>query len=185
MRSPNYSLRVAVLTLALIIAGSGAHRDPTNAAELARCDVTAYVIDQDPAGLNVRVRPNKSAKVIGKLSNQKVEGIRVHIIGASGDWVRVDKAIEEGGDRDRILFHGNGWVYSALLAVGGMAITEGGTNLYQGKSTESNVIIRVPAGDDNVKVRGCSGRWLFVEYKNKRGWAAPDTLCSNPLTTCV
>ena len=185
MNSPNYSLRAVVLILALIVAGSSVRQHPTNAAELARCDVNAYVVDQDPAGLNVRVAPNKSAKVIGKLPNQKVEGIRVHITGASGDWVRIDKALEQGGDPDRILFHGSGWIYSALLGVGGMAITEGGTNLYQGRSTQSDVIIRIPAGDDSIKVRGCSGRWLFVEYKSKRGWAAPGTLCSNSLTTCV
>ena len=149
------------------------------------CDVRAYVADRDPAGLNVRSGPGKTYAVIGNLPNQKVEGIRVHITGASGEWVRIDKALEEGGEQERILFQGSGWVYAPLLGVGGMAITEGGTKLYQGRSKKSQVVIRIPAGDDGVTVRGCDGQWMFVEYKKKKGWAAPGTLCSNPLTTCV
>jgi len=186
MRLPNL---LFVLCIGLIVAPIGigsAHRQRrTRAAESVRCDVSAYVVDQDPAGLNVRSGPNQSFKVIRRLPNQKVEGIRVHITGTSGDWVRIDKAMEQGGDPDRILFHGSGWVYSSLLGVSGMAITEGGTNLYQDKSTNSSVVIRVPGADDSLKIRGCAGRWMFVEYKDRRGWAAPGTLCANPLTTCV
>ena len=152
---------------------------------IAPCDVRAYVVDRDRGGLNVRSRPGKNYKAIGNLPNQEVEGIGVHITGASGEWVRIDRAVEEGGDQERILFQGEGWVYAPLLGVSGMAITNGGTNLYQETTEKSRVIIRVPGGDDSVTVRGCHGQWIYVEYKKKRGWAAPDTLCANSLTTCV
>jgi SH3-like domain-containing protein len=152
---------------------------------VAACDVRAYVIDRDPAGLNVRSGPAKNSKIIGNLPNQKVEGIGVHITGSSGDWVRIDLAVEEGGEQEQTFFKGAGWVYSSLLGVSGMAITNGGTNLYQEANTKSRIVARIPGGDDDVIVRGCRGRWLYVEYKKIKGWAAPDTLCANSLTTCV
>jgi SH3-like domain-containing protein len=157
----------------------------TGKAAIAPCDVRAYVTDRDPGGLNVRSGPGKSYKTIGNLPKQGVEGIGVHITGASGDWVRIDRAVEEGGEPERTFFQGEGWVYASLLGVSGMAITDGGTNLYQDTTKNSRVIIRVPGGDDSVTVRGCRGQWIYVEYKKKKGWAAPDTLCANSLTTCV
>lgn len=168
--------------LALLPVGdtSASRRGQTGRVTIVPCDVEAYGID----GLNVRSGPGKTYKAIGNLPNQKVEGMRVHITGASGEWVRIDRAVEEGGDPDRTLFHGAGWVYAPLLGVSGMAITEGGTNLYQDTTKKSRVIIRVPGGDDAM-VRGCHGQWMYVEYKQKRGWAAPGTLCANSLTTCV
>jgi SH3-like domain-containing protein len=160
---------------------SASRRGQTGRVTIVPCDVEAYLIE---GGLNVRSGPGKTYKAIRNL-NQKVEGMRVHITGASGEWVRIDRAVEEGGDPDRTFFHGAGWVYAPLLGVSGMAITEGGTNLYQDTTKKSRVIIRVPGGDDFVIVRGCHGQWMYVEYKKKRGWGAPGTLCANSLTTCV
>ena len=154
------------------------------AAGIARCDAEAYVVDNDPNGLNVRATPGKTSKIIGNLPNNDVEGIRVHLTGASGEWVRIDHAHETGGEVDRSLFDGVGWVYGPLLGVSGMAITKGGTNLYQDHSIKAQVVVRVP-GDGSVVVRGCYGGWMYVEYKGVKGWGAPSTLCANPLTTCA
>jgi uncharacterized protein YraI len=180
-------LSILCTLLALLPVGdtSARRRGRTGVVTIVPCDVQAYVIDRDPRGLKVRAGPGKTYKAIGNLPNQKVEGIRVHITGAGGEWVRIDSAVEEGSDQARTFFQGKGWVYAPLLGVEGMAITDGGTNLYQEMTKESRVIIRIPGGDDAVIVRGCSGRWMYVEYKKKRGWAAPDTLCANSLTTCV
>ena len=188
MRTANLAwLFILCALLALLPVGdtSASRRGQSGMATIVSCDVRAFVIDRDPVGLNVRSGPGKTYKVIGNLPNQEVEGIGVHITGASGEWVRIDSAVEEGGQQERIFFKGKGWVYAPLLRVEGMAITDGGTNLYQEMTTKSRVIIRVPGGDDAVIVRGCRGRWMYVEYKKKRGWAAPDTLCANSLTTCV
>ena len=173
--------------LALLpIGDTSAHRqDQTRSIAIVPCDARAYVIDREPGGLNVRSGPGNSYNAIGSLPNQGAEGIGVHITGASGEWVRIDRAVEEGGEQARTFFQGEGWVYARMLGVSGMAITGGGTNLYRNTSRRSRVIIRVPGGDDSVMVRGCRGQWLYVEYRNRRGWAAPGTLCANSLTTCV
>lgn len=148
------------------------------------CDVRAYVLDGNRGRINVRSGPGKTQSAIGTLPVQKVEGIEVHITGSSGEWVRIDKAVEEGGDPDKVLFQGEGWIYAGLLGAGGKSITHGGTNLYKAKSIASPVVSWVSV-DDGVTIRGCDGQWMFVEHKKKKGWAAADTLCPNPLTTCV
>jgi SH3-like domain-containing protein len=156
----------------------------TDRIQIVPCDVRAYVLDGTPGGTNVRSGPGKTYKAIENLPNHKVEGIEVHITGASGEWVRIDKAVEEGGDPDRVLFQGKGWIYARLLGAGGKSITNGGTNLYLDKSTRSSVTSWVSV-DDSITVRGCDGQWMFVAHKKKKGWAAPGTLCPNSLTTCV
>ncbi len=160
------------------------------------CDARAYMIDHDADGTNVRSGPGKTFKVIGNLPTKGVEGIAVHLTGSNGDWVRIDHALEEGGDQERIFFptapvaggspvaEAQGWIHTSLLGASGMAITKGGTNLYQLPMKNSRVVIRIPGGDDSV-VRGCRGGWMYIEYKKLKGWAAPETLCANSLTTCV
>ena len=180
-----YVVCLVVFFFALLPIDPTSASNQTAAPSIVRCDVQAYVIDGSATGLNVRSGPGNSYKVIGNLPNQKVEGIGVHITGASGEWLRIDKATEQGGERDRIFFHGEGWVFASLLGASGMAISNGGTNLYQQMSDESPVVVRIPGGDDAVKLQGCRGKWMYVEYKNKKGWAAPGTLCANSLTTCV
>lgn len=160
------------------------------------CDARAYMIDHDTGGTNVRSGPGKTFKIIGNLPTKDVEGIGVHLTGSNGEWVRIDRALEEGGDQERTFFPAaadkakpsgaplQGWIHTTLLGVTGMAVTKGGTNLYQGPAKGSRVVIRIPGGDDSVVVRGCRGGWMYIEYKKLKGWAAPDTLCANSLTTC-
>ena len=149
---------------------------------ITRCDVDAYVIDRDPKGMNVRSGPGSSYKIIGNLPNQEVNGIGVHITGSKGDWMRVDLAVEEGGEQDRTFFKGEGWLYGPLLGVDGIG---GGTKLYEKPERGSRVIGTLPGGSEGAIVRGCLGKWMYIEYKKKKAWAAPGTLCANSLTTCV
>jgi SH3-like domain-containing protein len=163
-------------------ARSAQTRTGTGAAAVVPCDIGAYVVDKDPAGLNVRSGPGSTFNVVGNLPNQKVDGgIGVHITGSSGDWFRIDEAFEEGGEEERVFFKGVGWVYGPLLGSDGVG---GGTNVYKEMSPKSRVVARVPGDGGGLTLRGCKGRWTYVEYKKVRGWAAPDTLCTNPLTTC-
>src|SRR5215207_1790376 len=185
-----FAFFVATLVLCVCVGGFGA---PGKAAagrpagpsvdSVVPCDISAYVVDRDANGLNVRSGPGSSHKVIGNLPNQKVEGgIVVHISGSSGDWFRIDEAFEEGGEEERVFFKGAGWVYGPLLGADGVG---GGTDIYQEMSAKSRVVVRVPGDSGGLKLRGCRGRWTYVEYKKVKGWAAPDTLCTNPLTTCA
>ena len=154
------------------------------ATPIVKCDVDAYVIDQDPQGLNVRSGPGKDHVVVGNLPRKEDTGVAVHITGATGSWVRIDLASEEGPDDEATLFKGVGWVYGPLLGLSAIALQKGGTPLYRDSSTKTQLVGRVPGGE-GVSVKGCRGKWLFVEYKNVTGWAAPQTLCANSLTTCV
>ena len=165
--------------------GASAYRPPqATATAVTPCDAEAVVNDPDPKGMNVRSGPGATFKVIGNLPNADVNGIGVHITGSQGEWVRIDRADEQGGEpEDRTFFKGLGWVYGPLLSVDGVGGIEGGTKLYQEPSVKSRVVIRMPA-DEGATVRGCRGKWLYLEHKNKRGWAAPGTTCSNALTTC-
>lgn len=153
-------------------------------AAVTPCDISAYVIDHDPNGLNVRSGPGATFKVVGNLPNQGVEGIGVHISGGSGEWVRIDRATEQGGDVDRTLFSGEGWVYGPLLGTDGVGGLEGGTPIYQEPSKRSRVVSRMAAGAEGAVVRGCKGKWMYLEHKKVKGWARGDTLCYNSLTTC-
>jgi SH3-like domain-containing protein len=167
------------LSAVLFRATGNAFADQTGAEAITSCDVAAYVIDHDPNGMNVRSGPGKTYKIVGNLPNEQVDGIAVHITGFQGDWARINKAVEEGGDQERTFFEGDGWVYAPLLGVGGMQ-----TKLFEQQSAKSRVVIVIPAGDDSIIVRGCRGKWMYVEHKKMKGWAAPGTLCANSLTTC-
>ena len=161
-------------------AGAAAQRRP---ADVVPCDVKAYVNDPDPKGLNVREGPGTQHAIIGNLPDQQAEGIEVHITGSSGDWVRIDRAVEQGGDDERSFFSGTGWVYAPSLGVEGVGgLTPRGTPLYGGPA-KGRVVAHLSV-DDGAKVRGCRGRWTQIEFKSRRLWAAPGTLCYSALTTC-
>lgn len=153
-------------------------------ARVVPCDVEAYVIDHDPKGLNVRSGPGGSSKIVGLLPNEGVEGVGVHITGSSGEWVRIDRATEQGGDEDRTLFSGEGWVYGPLLGTDGVGWIEGGTPIYKEPSKRSRVVARMSAGAEGAVVKGCKGKWMYLEHKKVTGWAQGDALCNNSLTTC-
>jgi len=179
------TLLLAVSLAAGLVISTGAPtypQGPMGGHIVTRCDVDAYVIDRDPNGMNVRSGPGSTYKIIGNLPNQDVNGIGVHLTGSKGDWMRVDIAVEEGGDDDRTFFKGDGWLYGPLLGVDGVG---SGTTLFREPSTKSSTIGNLPGGSEGATVRGCQGKWIYLEYKTLRGWAAPGTYCTNSLTTCV
>lgn len=146
------------------------------------CDVEAYLDDPDVKGTNVRSGPGSTHKIIGHIPNRNKDGLGVgiHVTGSQGDWVRIDRAVEEGGDGDRVFFKGEGWVFAPLLA--GSAIG-GGADLYKEPTTKSPVLGRV-SHDDKAVVNGCKGKWVLVRHKKLKGWMAPRTFCPSSLTTC-
>lgn len=173
----------AFLTLAAPARGPAA-RARGGAGAVTPCDLSAYVIDRDPKGLNVRSGPAAAFKVIGNLPSEGVEGVGVHITGASGEWVRIDRAVEQGGETERTLFSGEGWVYGPLLGTDGVGWIAGGTPLHQRPTKRSRVVARMSAGGEGGVVRGCRGGWMYVEHRKVRGWAEGKSLCDNSLTNC-
>ena len=126
----------------------GAQGKAGGGGAVAPCDVEAYVNDPDPSGMNVRSGPGNTHRVVGNLPNQDVNGIVVHINGSKGDWVRINLATEWGGERDRTLFKGEGWVYGPLLGVNGVGWLEGGTPLYKEHGAKRLVVTKVPPDDE-------------------------------------
>jgi uncharacterized protein YraI len=172
-------------SLLLLPAGERAATGTQAGAGVVPCNVEAYVNDPDPRGLNVRSGPGNTYGVVGNLPNQNVEGVVVHVNGSKGEWLRIDRATEVGGDEDRVLFAGEGWVYGPLLGVDGVGWLEGGTPLYREPEKRGRVVTKIPAdGEGPTTIRGCRGGWVYVEHRKLKGWAAPGTLCSNPLTNC-
>jgi uncharacterized protein YraI len=179
-----FAICAGLATFSPVGAGSVLTQRKAGTARVSPCDAEAYVNDPDPRGMNVRSGPGSEYPVIGNLPNQDVDGIGVHLTGSRGDWVRIDRAVEQGGYQERVLFKGEGWVFGPLLNVDGVGGLGDGSPLFREPVAKGRVLIRVPVDGGGATVRGCRGRWLYVEHKGVKGWAAPGTLCSNALTNC-
>jgi SH3-like domain-containing protein len=142
------------------------------------CNISAYVIDNDPKGLNVRVAPSPKAKVIRQVSNK---GSGVAEIRAFQDgWFRVTKITDY--EDDSPLFAGDGWVHSSLLHVD---IAAYDPNLYAAPSSHPQRIKKLSGDMPGVTLLACSGSWSQVRVQGVVGWLSHGGQCANPLTTCV
>lgn len=142
------------------------------------CQISAYVIDKDPKGLNVRSGPGERYKIVGNLPTNTI-GVIVNLSASQGDWVQLTKAESP----EKIEFQGTGWVYTQLLGTSTRGYGTQGVSLYPSASTQSSAISRIPP-QRNVKLLSCAQSWALVEYEGLKGWIAPDAQCPNPLTTC-
>ncbi|HAA30124.1 MAG TPA: hypothetical protein DCE56_23615 [Cyanobacteria bacterium UBA8553] len=142
------------------------------------CQISAYVIDKDPKGLNVRSGPGERYKIIGNLPTNTI-GVIVNLSASQGDWVQLTKAESP----EKTVFQGTGWVYSQLLGTSTRGYGSEGVSVYPSASTESSAVGRIPPGR-SAKLLSCTQSWALVEYEGLKGWIAPDAQCPNPLTTC-
>lgn len=143
------------------------------------CRVSAYVIDKDPQGLNVRNAPNSNGRVIKKLPTNTL-AVFVDITGSQGQWVEVSKATNES---DATLFQGKGWVYASLLGTGTRGYETRSVSAYTSNNNRSRVVGRIPS-ESEVKLLSCNGEWVYVKYQQVQGWLTRFDQCPNPLTTC-
>lgn len=150
------------------------------------CSIGGYVIDTDPAGLNVRSGPGTGYEVIGKLPTG-TDGVIVEIIGVRGNWFFIHNA--SGIDFD-VNFKGRGWVYASLLGtqVRGNAEADTAENYMKVKlfssPGERSSLAGVVHAESSVTLLSCQGRWAKIRLNNVIGWLAPDNQCPNPVTTC-
>ncbi len=152
---------------------------PNNSAEDQQtCDISAFVADKDPKGLNVRSGPGKGHKIIGNIPTTKV-GVIVDITASHGNWVQLSKAESP----DKIEFQGKGWVSAQLLGTSTRGYGTQGVSVYKNANNQSSVMGRIPP-ETGVKLLGCSQSWALVEYEGLKGWIEPEAQCGNPLTTC-
>ncbi|HEY9675030.1 MAG TPA: SH3 domain-containing protein [Waterburya sp.] len=150
---------------------------PTDAQRT--CRISAYVIDKDPKGVNVRSGPGKDYNIVGNLPTTTI-AVFADLAASQGSWVQLTKAVDP---QEKVEFQGTGWVYAQLLGTTTRGYGTQGVSVYSSADTQSSVIGRIPPST-GVTLLGCDQKWALVDYQGTKGWIAPDAQCPNPLTTC-
>lgn len=150
---------------------------PTDAQRT--CQISAYVIDKDPKGVNVRSGPGKDYKIVGNLPTTTI-AVFVDLAASQGSWVQLTKAVDP---QEKVEFQGTGWVYAQLLGTTTRGYGTQGVSVYSSADKQSSVKGRIPP-NTGVTLLGCDQKWALVDYQGTKGWIAPDAQCPNPLTTC-
>ena len=181
-------LTLAVVALAALSSVSGASPYVTAggaaataaSAAPAACDVRAYVVDPDPKGLNVRDAPGVNGGVVAVIPSDG-DGTIVHLV-ASGPngWVQIDRA--ETIDGTAVFDRKRGWVSGRMLGTETRGYGTRGVKLYAA-ARRGGAVGTVPP-EAEVRVAGCSGDWVRVNYKKLGGWLEPEDQCPNPVTLC-
>ena len=176
------------------------------------CDLGAWSIDKDPAGLNVRAEPGVKARVLGTLPppyRLKMGGAEntpdggwlteFRIIGFRDGWFLIDGARPPGKDYEDEKryprnapkpYAGRGWVAANKV---GAAYANGDTRmggLFQAPFVDARWMpaqreLGGPIDTDGgpKRIFACSGLWALVEsHDGVRGWWRG--LCSNQVTNC-
>lgn len=142
------------------------------------CKISAYVIDKDPKGLNVRNAPNPNATVVKKLPTNNAAVI-VDIVASQNYWVEITNAEGDNGS----IFKGKGWVYTPLLGTTTRGYGTKGVSVHSSPNNSSSVLGTIPP-ETGVNLLSCSGEWAYVKHNQLEGWLAKIEQCPNPLTTC-
>ncbi|MEZ5347337.1 MAG: SH3 domain-containing protein [Pyrinomonadaceae bacterium] len=149
------------------------------------CNVSAYVIDKDPKGLNVRAKPDGRSKVIGKIPFN-TDGTVVDIIAAEGKWLKIENAKNVD---DETVFSKTGWVYAPLLAISTMKQDGDGdtVNAYEMPSKGNAVIAKLPAFEE-FKLETCFESWVKIVIPQGKssifGWLPLENQCELAWTNC-
>jgi uncharacterized protein YgiM (DUF1202 family) len=139
--------------------------------KLQKCNISAYVSNTDPQGLNVRSGASTNKKILGRIPINET----VKVIGAAGDWVQITNASDG--------FQGTGWVFVPNLGLTTQGYSTKGVDLYASSSQKSQKVGRIPA-NTAIKLLGCRGDWAQVEYQGVKGWLAREDQCGAALTSC-
>lgn len=139
------------------------------------CSITAYVIDKDPNGLNVRSGAGKTFDILGQIMPDS-DGVMLEVKGATGSWLLIENAETLSGAET---FSGQGWVFASMLGTS----TRLKSKLYSKPDSKSKALATVPT-ESEVTIVGCKGDWVKVKYGSRQGWLAPENQCGSPVTTC-
>lgn len=179
----------------LFLANSAALVSAATADEISACKISAWVKDNDPAGLNVRAGASRDAAIIGQLPLiEAYFPAEVSITGSKDGWFRVDRAVLDDytGAEPEVVFEGEGWVSGRLL---GLLLNI--PDLHTEPSLESPVVAHLfyespegnLAGSDSFIVTSllaCQGDWVQVDGTfidtHLTGWTT--RTCANQVTTC-
>lgn len=142
------------------------------------CDLSAYVIDRDARGLNVRAGPAATTRVLRVISNEGSAVARLR--GQQGAWFRVTAITD--AESGTALFRGDGWVHASLLS---LSVANADPRLYARPLRQSRALARLVPEATQVTLVGCAGGWARIRAAGRIGWLSPGGQCSNPLTTCA
>lgn len=184
--------------LTLLMANHGlAQTAAGDTAGIQACEISAWSIDSDPAGLNVRAGPGEDHPVIGRLPPPELiggdeYGTEANIVASQDGWFRIDRATTNNyGDGDSVVvFEGDGWVSGRFLR---RSIE--GLELHVAPAADAQVVFdfadhpgeeKGPDYFEFERMRACQGWWIEVEGtyfgKRVRGWSGDS--CGNQVTTC-
>ncbi|MCM0589953.1 MAG: SH3 domain-containing protein [Gloeotrichia echinulata IR180] len=136
-----------------------------------KCDISAYVIDQNSQGLNVQSGASSKSRILGNVPVNET----VKIVAALGNWVQITNASNG--------FKGTGWVSLPKLGISTRGYDTNGVDIHISPNQQSRKVRRIPPGE-NVKLLGCQGNWSLVEYQGIKGWLAREDQCGAALTSC-
>lgn len=144
------------------------------------CDITVDMADTDPKGVNVRATPG--GKIVAVLVD-KADWIELHVVGQSGDWFAIDRAVQIDNNRmgeDLVVWRGHGYVHRSMVGLSGMLQ---GATVYADHDDRSRVLVTNAAGDQPVDLLGCWGAFYRVHIAKGTGWT--HGVCTNENTTCA
>ncbi|MEM6613485.1 MAG: SH3 domain-containing protein [Cyanobacteria bacterium P01_C01_bin.72] len=172
----NTKFMVATTGLVYFIGSSLAIAGCQPQASAQECQAKAYVIDQDPQGLNVRQQPNSQSQILGTLPLYT----EVDVFDHQDNWLLVSPIDPELQD---VEFKSEGWVYGSLLGLNTRGYGQDTVPLYSEPDKSDQPIAEI-AASSSVTMVGCSGEWVLIKQKNIQGWLEPDEQCAAALTSC-
>ena len=165
------------------------------------CDLTLWVSDPDPNGLNVRAAPSIGADVLGTLPTSA----EFTAIESQNGWIQFKNPISGPGDWEPLTAGPQtGWVHGSLVKTSlrhrsTEADKAGHFRLYASSSEDSETLHQWVAGQEAwspgndyhavKRIWACKEGWLKVDLLDDQkttltGWVHPENQCPNQVTTC-
>jgi hypothetical protein len=190
------------LALAVLLAPSLRAETKADAADVTRCEVSAYRNDPDPKGTNLRAAPNAKAAIVGVIppappgeNLEDTTETEFDVVGYKDGWFLV-RNLSRGA------FKGEGWVYGKLItgAPSSMKLLAAPANnakmvasLFHDGTDKNGDYSYGPDSFEVLQIHACQGRFVEVTLRrvadegkkpnpSMHGWL--EGLCSNQLTTC-
>jgi hypothetical protein len=174
-----YGLRHLVGAMALALLAPVLH------AEEASCSVAARVTDDDPAGLNVRARPDARSPALARLKPTVADArVTVSAVAVQSGWVKIGAAYS--GDIQ--IFADEGWVsgksVTAALARGRNDSSGGNQVSLRLRPTLHSPPVGVIEAGLDVRLLGLRCGWVNVARHEQQGWVRSGQLCSDAVSRC-